>query len=195
MTTINSNASGTQQRSDAATKSTPQISVGATYHGSDGATTRRLMTLLKKKGSLGDIAAQLFRAQKASSRAKQYRGGIHRRSGGFDSFRDLAYEKKEESLCSLSDLLDQESAGLDWGWQTDPKQTHAKWILYVELPNGQCSFHSPSRFSGPDFEGKWDQKHLSEQRIIEFCESVLAQPETVSPVDTLAESTVMAITP
>lgn len=149
-----------------------QKSVREVYNGSDGGATRRLMTQLEKVGGLGSIAAQLFRAQKASSRAKVYRGGL-RRSSGRTSYRDLAYNAKERALVGLCNVLAADAQGLNWGWKIDPKQPRNKYVLYVDLPNGQCSFHSPDRHVGPDYNGEWDGERGSESRIIEFCESVL----------------------
>lgn len=68
----------------------------------------------------------------------------------------------------MSDVLNADPQGLRWGWKPDPTQRHAKFVLSVDLPNGQVSFHSPVRHVGPDYEGEWDG-----ERIIEFCESVL----------------------
>lgn len=154
---------------------TNHLSVREAYFGSDGGATLRVMTRLKKAGRLGLIAAQLFRAQKASSRAKKYRGGIRRRSGEFDSYRELAYEKKEKALGGLCSALVADSCGIRWGWKPDPKQPYAKFVVYIDLPNGQCSFHSPERLAGPDHDGEWDGDRGSEARIIEFCERVLAE--------------------
>ena len=53
----------------------------------------------------------------------------------------------------------------------------ASWVLYVELPAGQVSFHSPTRGTGPDYTRDWDQQHASEERIIAFACAVAAMPE------------------
>ena len=98
-----------------------QKSVHEIYYGSDGGATRRLMTRLEKTGQRGRIAAQLFRAQKASSRAKVYRGGIRDEWGGVIRYKDLAYEKKEKELIGLTrGVLKADSQGLRWGWKPDP---------------------------------------------------------------------------
>jgi hypothetical protein len=47
-----------------------------------------------------------------------------------------------------------------------------KWVLYIDLLGGQCSFHSPERYKGPDYPGEWDGKRLSGERIIKFCQEV-----------------------
>ena len=148
--------------------------VQAVYFGSDGAATRQLLRRLEKAGTLGSIAAQLFRAQKTSRRAKAYRGGIRHGSGMVTSFKDLSYEKKDQAICGLCSLLQTDPCGLTWGWKIDPSQPFAKNVVYVDLPNGQCSFHLPDRYAGPDYLGEWDGKGASEERIIEFCERVLA---------------------
>jgi hypothetical protein len=47
------------------------------------------------------------------------------------------------------------------------------WVLYIDLPNGQASFHSKDRFKGPDYLGQFDgAEGASEARICAFCDSV-----------------------
>ena len=62
-----------------------------------------------------------------------------------------------------------------WGWKADPGQDFAPWVLYVELPQGQVSFHSLERGEGPDYPSDWDQQYESESRILTYCDSLLAQ--------------------
>ena len=151
---------------------------GAVYHGSNGGATRSYLTRLEKRGRLGRIAAQLFRAQKSSARAKVYRGGILRSNGYRKSYQDLAYERKGECLKQLCIALDVDACGMQWGWDFDLDQPYAKNVLYVDLPQGQVSFHSEARYVGPTYEGEWDQKHASENRIIEFCDAVMGPQES-----------------
>ena len=73
----------------------------------------------------------------------------------------------------MSSLLRIDPCGLTWGWKPDPSQPYAKFVVYVDLPNGQCSFHLVDRYAGPDYLGEWDGQQASEERIIEFCEMVL----------------------
>jgi hypothetical protein len=158
------------------------------FEGNDAHKTRAYYAALWRRGPIGEFAANLMRAQKASTRAKRYRGGI----SGVGSFSDLAYQKKGESLIQLCDWLLQNankpgSAGgvlryagdtetLFWGWKLDPRQAHAKWVLYIELPNGQVSFHSTERFGGPDFPWEFDGAHASAERIISFCDFIFMNP-------------------
>lgn len=134
------------------------------YKHSDAAFTRRVLRQLEAKGLIGCIAAQLFRAQKASSRAKDYRG----------DYRGYAYERKAESLNLLCDLLSKQN-DLSWGWGTDDQMDEfgPRYVLYIELPRDQVSFHSYERFSGLDYPQKWDGEHTSAERIVAFCEAVL----------------------
>ncbi len=50
--------------------------------------------------------------------------------------------------------------------------------MKIDLPNvdlpelGQCSFHSPERYAGPDYPGEWDGRRASEERILAFCQKV-----------------------
>jgi hypothetical protein len=146
------------------------------YQGSDGAQTRRLYAELERLGPEGLIAMNLFRAQKCSRRAKKYgpRAGVAGKS-----YRELAYERKGWSLRQLSAALAQHGArlGITFGWGRDEAQPFNRWVLYVDLPEGQVSFHSPERYEGPDYAGDWDGRRLSEERIIRFCQALLAGVE------------------
>ncbi len=148
------------------------------YQGSDGELTKAYYAALEKQGPIGIVAVNLFRAQKCSARAKVYRGGIR----GVGRFKDLAYERKGWSLQNLAKTLGQHGAalGISFGWGKDPKQEWNSHVLYIDLPVvGQVSFHSPTRYEGPDYPGEWDGQHQSESRVVEFCEHVyhLAQVE------------------
>lgn len=133
------------------------------FEGIDSADTRGFLRRLEKQGNAGMIAAQLFRAQKSSTRAKMYRG----------SSRDKSYTRKWEAMQKLCQLLEATLYRQDWGWKVDPLQDYARWVLYVELPQGQVSFHSTDRAAGPDYPGEWDQEYKSEVRILAYCDSLL----------------------
>ncbi|HZP31890.1 MAG TPA: hypothetical protein VFB23_00910 [Candidatus Acidoferrales bacterium] len=140
---------------------------------SDAQKTKAYYAALAKRGIAGDIAVNLMRAQKYSTRAKRYRGGIR----GVGSFRDLAYTAKNNAMLSLCKVLDRHAAKLkiSFGWKGDPDVLFGgrpSWVLYVDLPQGQVSFHAPERLSVHDYAGEWDGQHASEQRILEFCDSV-----------------------
>lgn len=142
------------------------------YCGSDADATRALYERLGKLGSQGLIAVNLLRAQKSSSRAKIYRGG---------GFRGKAYDKKQWAMGQLCDELARLGAlehGLTWGWQQDPRAPVYKWVLYIDLPNGQVSFHSPTRGDGPDYLRSWDGvPQASAARICTFAATLLHQHE------------------
>lgn len=144
------------------------------YDGSDGDLTKSYYAELLKHGARGAVALNLFRAHKASMRAKIYRG----------RYRGMAYEKKEYSLGLLIDALKQHGPDLNvtFGWKPDPNtpigSSDASWILYIDLPTGQVSFHSPSRGFGPDYPGEWDGKPLSDVRILAYCDITMGiEPE------------------
>lgn len=143
--------------------SNTQLSVSNIYSGSDPAASRKLCLTLEKKSHLGKIASELYRSQKASARAKVYRGG---------NYRDLAYERKGACLRKLCEILSLDSCGLVWGWGKD-KDGYLDDVLYIDLPQGQVSFHSSERFKGPKYQFSWDCQHESEDRIVAFIESVL----------------------
>jgi len=121
----------------------------------------------------------LFRAQKCSTRAKVYRGGLR----GIGSFRSLAYQRKAWSMKNLCDCLAEHGSelGINFGWKRDPNtplHDAPSWVLYVDLPQGQVSFHSPTRYAGPDYPGEWDGVRASCERVLAFCEAVfVSQPQ------------------
>lgn len=140
------------------------------YEGSDGAVTRAYYAALERRGPPGIVAMNLFRAQKCSARAKCYHGGIR----GVGSYRSLAYSRKGwalEELCKALTLYGE--LHIRFGWKKDSKlpDSTPNWVLYVDLPEGQVSFHSLARYAGPDYPAEWDgQRGASEMRILRFCD-------------------------
>lgn len=139
------------------------------YAKSDGQLTKQFYAELSLQGALGVIAINLFRAQKASERAKKYS----------PKYRGLAYQKKGWSLEQLAEVLCTHGAQYEivFGWGRDDKEHFNPWVFYVDLPGvGQVSFHSPTRYKGPDYGREWDgQKGVSASRIVQFCQSVYDQ--------------------
>lgn len=141
--------------------------VAAIYEGSDGSATLALYHRLEPLGAAGSIAVNLFRAQKASERAKVYRGR---------GYRDAAYDKKQWSIDNLSAALAAHAGalGLVWGWGEDDKAPVYRWVIYIDLPSGQVSFHSPARGDGPDYPSAWDGiAGQSVPRILRYVADVL----------------------
>src|SRR5579863_7361061 len=145
----------------------------AVFQGSDGDLTKRFYAELQKRGPIGLVAVNLFRAQKTSTRAKLYRGGVR----GKGSYKSMAYDTKRWAMENLVKVLTQHGAalGIAFGWKEDPKTVFGEspsWVLYVDLPQGQVSFHSPDKLEGPAYAGDWDGTHLSAERVIEFADAV-----------------------
>lgn len=142
---------------------------------SDRAVTKAFYEELERRGPAGAVAINLMRAQKASSRAKQYHGGIR----GVGSFSSLAYANKSQAMLTLCKILESHGSKLRirFGWKEDPsvKFGRSSWVLYVDLPQGQVSFHCPERLSMHTYTGEWDHSHSSEDRILEFCQRVYEQ--------------------
>lgn len=142
------------------------------YEGSNGDATKRMYDLLTELGPIGTIAVNLFRAQKASERAKVYRGG---------GYRGMAYDRKQWSIDNLSAALTEHAAGagIQWGWGLDPIQEYHNVVIYVDLPTGQVSFHTSTRGKGPDYPGKWDgHRGASPGRICRWVAQLLSEKET-----------------
>ncbi len=139
----------------------------AVYNGSDGDATKALYAYLEQLGPLGNVAVNLFRAQKNSARAKVYRGR---------GYRDAAYGRKQWAMDNLATALSAhaDECSIRWGWGNDPTQPFHKAVLYVDLPTGQVSFHAQDRGAGPDYPGEWDGRTgQSPDRIIRFVARVL----------------------
>lgn len=134
------------------------------YTGSNGDKTRAFYQRLSECGPRGHIAMNVFRACKTSERAKNYRG---RYSGA-------GYDTKQWSMENICKILTDNPGMFVWGWQHDPATTAFEWVLYVELPTGQVSFHTSYRIQGPDYPGRWDGVRLdAPRRICLFCADVL----------------------
>jgi len=162
------------------------------YLGSDGDVTKAYYAELSKRGLMGQIAVNLFRASKCSARAKVYRGGVR----GRGSYKSMAYDRKNWSIEQLSTILSEHAAtvGITWGWKQDPRQEYHQWVMYVDLPQGQVSFHSASKRQGPIYAGQWDGSHQSAERIIEFCDQVFKTVLSSAPEATRMPETTETVT-
>lgn len=139
----------------------------ATYRGSDADRTRALYAEISALGPAGVVAMNLLRAQKASERAKLYRGRANK---------GQAYEKKQWSMGNACLALQQhgEAIGIVWGWGVDASQPVHSHVLYVDCPTGQVSFHSGFRGVGPDYPGEWDGvAGMGPQRVVTWCANLL----------------------
>lgn len=140
------------------------------FEGSNGDDTKELYAVLEKLGPVGFIAMNLFRACKCSGRAKVYKGR------GSAQWKGNAYDRKNWSLANLCFILaaHAEPLGIRWGWKEDAEQEFHRWVLYVEIPTGQVSFHSEKAMCDVRFAGDWDGKHQSAPRIVAWVTQVLA---------------------
>lgn len=139
----------------------------AIYEGSDGEATKRLYQRLEALGPVGHVAVNLFRAHKSSARAKVYRGG---------GYRGLAYERKGWAMDNLVAILAEQAAelGIRWGWGEDAAQEYHRWVLYVDVPTGQVSFHTERRGGGPDYPAAWDgERNTGATRICRWISQLL----------------------
>lgn len=132
------------------------------FNQNNGDVTKAYYADMNSKGVEGELAVALFRAQKRSTAAKRYRGRKHTRS---------AYDVKNWSLGEVCRILGK-NLGIEWGWKYDAKAVNFEWVLYMDLPQGQCSFHSPDRLTGPDYTGTWKPAKPSYEVIIEYCDSI-----------------------
>ena len=98
----------------------------------------------------------------------------------------MAYDKKNWSIGQLADILcaEGEQFGLTFGWREDEHQEYHKWVFYVDLPTGQCSFHIEKRGIGPDYTKPWRPDSASATAIISFCQKVFDHGENFIPTAT-----------
>jgi hypothetical protein len=130
----------------------------------DGGVTKSYYEKMNGISLLGQLAVALFRAQKRSTAAKRYRGG---------QYRHAAYDVKNWSLSEICRVMTLIKNPFEWGWGEDPNTPGFPWVLYVELPVGQVSFHSAERLQGPQFLGHWDgAKGATVERVLAFCDLV-----------------------
>lgn len=153
------------------------------YEGSDGRLTVAYYRRLCAQGHIGVIAMNLMRAQKTSSRAKQYRGR---------QYKNASYGTKNYSIDQLCVALEKDACGLKWGFGPDRNTPGFPWVMYCELPTGQVSFHTDHRGDSrrwPDFPGKWDGvRGASADRILAFCDSVCEKDlPSAADLDAVAE--------
>lgn len=149
------------------------------YAGSNGDATKAMYDHLARLGPAGEVALNLFRAHKNSGRAKTYRGGIR----GKGSYKGMAYDRKAWAIENLCRTLGQhaDALGIAWGWKVDPGQAKYCWVLYVETPAGQVSFHTEHRGDGPDFDGRWDGiKGEGAQRICRWIGDLCSQEQVAA---------------
>lgn len=140
------------------------------FDNSNGNATAKYMRELEACGVDGYLARLLFKACKTSYRAKRYRG----RHADGKRFSKLAYENKNQALSDICTLLIHLEAEA-WGWGIDHHQPVYPNVLYVDLPNGQVSFHNVHRLAGPDYPCKWDRKNMTVARVLEYCDNVIKE--------------------
>lgn len=133
------------------------------FQGTNGDVTKAYYIELNSKGPHGQLATALFRAQKRSTAAKAYKRG---------KFTRAAYDVKNWSLTEIVRIMQAFNTGFTWGWKHDPNTPNFEWVLYVDIPTGQVSFHSHDRLAGPDYAGEWDGQHVCRERIISFCDRI-----------------------
>lgn len=150
--------------------------INQTYLGSDGEATKALYAEIAAHGPAGEIAVNLIRAHKTSSRAKLYRRG--------PGHKTASYDRKDWSLSNLATLLGThgDEMGIRWGWAKDKTREFHNIILYVDLPTGQVSFHTGTRREGPDYPGEWDRvRDVGAYRICAWTSSLFGATDIPPP--------------
>lgn len=158
------------------------------FDGSDGAATREFYVNLERAGAIGIVAMNLFRAQKCSTRAKKYRGGLR----GVGSFRSLAYEKKNWSIDNLALTLGKygPDLGICFGWKQDPWQTVERRGVMGDLCRSTSRasvvpFSETVRGSGLSRRmGRTSRKRSADRRVRRFGFVCLQSTEGISSIGT-----------
>lgn len=136
------------------------------YYGKfNNAESRSYLAKLRKLGTWGLIAAELFQAAKAEDRSASYRGGTDK----------VIYSKCSEERCSkaITRLLEilASSRDVTWGWLPMHLNLH---VLCIQTPVGQICRFVNERKPGPRFFGEWDyegSRHAN--RILKLCDHLL----------------------
>jgi hypothetical protein len=142
------------------------------YKQQNGDITKAYYAEMNAKGYAGMLAVALFRAQKRSDAAKRYR----------NHFSGDAYDVKNWSLEQVVAILTRHDFGFEWGWKEDPHTPGFTWVLYVDLPTGQCSFHTRHPICAARkceikrYTGRWNPGEGSLTAILLYCDSVQNQP-------------------
>lgn len=145
----------------------------AAYEATDYSETRSYLRALANAGRLGRIAAALFAAMRASTDAK-----TERRLAKGDPLAEITvsragYARKRLAMQKVCELLAHNAAGLAWGWGNDRRQADCPFVLFVDLPQGQVSFHTPEKLMGPEYAGRWDRACQNRERVLAFCDALL----------------------
>jgi hypothetical protein len=156
------------------------------YEGSDGAATKALYTELAGYGPIGIVAINLFRAQKCAARATFISDWIATLPRAEQEHQNahyavLVFSRRHYALVQLAAVLGECAAdlGIGYGWGCDLTAPRYPWVLYVDLPTGQVSFHALTKGDGPAYPGVWDGVvDASAERIIAFVNLIL-HPSTV----------------
>lgn len=143
------------------------------YNGSSGDATKALYARLEALGSIGVVAMNVFRAHKCSARAKDY----SRR------YKGEAYGRKQWSMENLCAELLKADLPIRWGWKQDPAREFHNWVLYLDLPTGQVSFHTAARGKGPDYPDQWDgAKGIGSTRVCTWVDDLLSGRVTITTI-------------
>lgn len=133
----------------------------------DSEQTMDFVTALSMRGSEGALAVSLFQDQYASMKAKTYRRRSHTSS---------TYDRKNVALDRLGHWCGIILEDGQWGWKRDKNMPSFPWVLYVEIPTGQASFHTKERRTGPRYRKEWDGERTSRERICRWCDQVMNLP-------------------
>lgn len=88
-------------------------------------------------------------------------------------FKGNAYEVKNWSMGEVCRVLHSFDHGFNWGWKYDCGAVGYEHVLQVDLPTGQCAFHTSDRIHDcPDYTGYWTPGSSSLESILRFCDSV-----------------------
>ncbi len=138
------------------------------YRGGNARGSYRSQSYETKNWSLGQLVEALIVAEDLPMNARELS------AESIEYWRDWKAGTRKVAALFISDPAQPPPFALGkWGWKEDANQAFHKWVLYVELPTGQVSFHAASPSSPHRYAGEWDGQHLSAERILRFVQSLL----------------------
>ena len=146
--------------------------VSETFHASNAPMSRQLCKELESKGPIGQLAAMLFKAEKANMQAKSYLG---RSPVSGRPYRGYSFDRMREMLAKAIRLLDAhaKAMGTPWSWHREDKPGGPFWSLTIDLPTGRVAYRMPYLYAETESNSGVEDDAENSDQVTEFCAGVL----------------------
>ena len=146
--------------------------VSEAFHASNAPMSRQLCKELESKGPIGQLAALLFKAEKARKQAKSYLG---RAPVSGRPYRGYSYDRMREMLAKAILLLEAHAVamGMPWSWHREDKPGAPFWSLTIDLPTGRVAYRMPYLYAEPEYYSGVEDDAENSDQVTEFCAGVL----------------------